>query len=204
MNEKFLKKFTLKNGPYKFTQKPEEDPDLELPIAKTFMDLVNIGIKERLAAPEAAYYLNKELKEIKDIPFLVAIDEIGHLYDKTPFVIVEEKKTLYPKDLIFFRHFYDLMAQGIKSGLVIAATSESHPFTRDKQFEDIPKDVHKINMTLFSQEETKALIRLYHHKGLISIENNTKEFAEYIRLLSGGQGKQLLEICTLQKVLFVL
>jgi len=114
------------------------------------------------------------------------------------FEIIEERKILYPKDLIFYRNFVDIVAKGIKSGLVIAATSKTHPFTRSIKLEDMPKDMHNIEVPGLSREETKALVRYYHHLGLVDKANNTKQFAEYVRLVCAGRGKEIFSICALE------
>jgi len=202
MNEDFLKNNKLKNGPYKFTQLTE-DEELEIPPANSFLELISTGLKEKNASSEAAYYLVNELKQITGVPILVAMDGIEQLYDKTVFELIDERKILYPKDLVFYRNFLDIVAKGIKSGLVITASSRSHPFTRSIKLEDMPKDMHNIEVPGLSSEETKALVRYYHHLGLVDKANNTKQFAEYVRLVCAGRGKEIFSICALEGSGFV-
>jgi len=97
----------------------------------------------------------------------------------------------------------DIVAKGIKSGLVITASSRSHPFTRSIKLEDMPKDMHNIEVPGLSSEETKALVRYYHHLGLVDKANNTKQFAEYVRLVCAGRGKEIFSICALEGSGFV-
>lgn len=60
---------------------------MALPEGSTLYDLINIGIKHTYAAVGVVVRLRKELSLVKDVPVLIAIDQVRYIFVLTPVVM---------------------------------------------------------------------------------------------------------------------
>lgn len=60
---------------------PKLDDSMSIPEGSTLYDLVQIGIRSTYAAVGVVVRLRKELALVKDVPVLIAIDQVRHKFN---------------------------------------------------------------------------------------------------------------------------
>eukprot|EP00741_Cyanophora_paradoxa_P000051 tig00000057_g48.t1 len=93
-------------------------------IEDNLLGYTRLGIEEVEAAPEALLFLLDEIRALKDVPVLLAIDQYNAFYAMCKGYMDEEGKHLPPHIFTCFRPFVRFPDASIKQGMMIIATSE--------------------------------------------------------------------------------